>query len=92
MHLFSVNATFFLNINIFGPQKHEKPASKFAKLAQIQPKSQYLFHKNLPPRDFSLMTLSWMIKPWDKILRKWGCVALDSRSKSVKKEPFLAVF
>ena len=35
----------------------KKPASKVAELAQIQPKSQFLFHKNLPPRDFSLMTL-----------------------------------
>ena len=26
--------------------------------AQIQPKSQFLFHKNLPPQDFSIMTLS----------------------------------
>ena len=26
--------------------------------AQIQPKSQFLFHKNLPPRDFSIMTLN----------------------------------
>ena len=34
-----------------------KPASKVAKSAQIQPKSQFLFHKNLPPRDFSIMTL-----------------------------------
>ena len=25
--------------------------------AQIQPKSQFLFHKNLPPRDFSVMIL-----------------------------------
>ena len=25
--------------------------------AQIQPKSQFLFHKNLPSRDFSIMTL-----------------------------------
>ena len=37
--------------------KHEKPASKVAEMAQIQPKSQFLFHKNLPPRDFSIMTL-----------------------------------
>ena len=36
----------------------KKPASKFAKLAQIQPKSQFLFSKNLPPRDFSIMTLA----------------------------------
>ena len=27
------------------------------KSCQIQPKSQFLFHKNLPPRDFSIMTL-----------------------------------
>ena len=32
-------------------------ASKVAKPAQIQPKSQFLFHKNLAPRDFSIMTL-----------------------------------
>ena len=35
----------------------KKPASKVAKPAQIQPKSQFLFHKNLPPRNFSIMTL-----------------------------------
>ena len=35
----------------------KKPASKVAKPAQIQPKSQFLFHKNLPPRDLSIMTL-----------------------------------
>ena len=35
----------------------KKMASKVAEPAQIQPKSQFLFHKNLPPRDFSLMTL-----------------------------------
>ena len=35
----------------------KKPASKVAKPAQIQSKSQFLFHKNLPPRDFSIMTL-----------------------------------
>ena len=34
-----------------------KPASKVAEPAQIQPKSQFLFHKNLPLRDFSIMTL-----------------------------------
>ena len=35
----------------------KKAASKVAEPAQIQPKSQFLFHKNLPPRDFSIMTL-----------------------------------
>ena len=36
----------------------KKTASKVAKLAQIQPKSQFLFHKNLPPRNFYIMTLA----------------------------------
>ena len=35
----------------------KKPASKVAEPAQIQPKSQILFHKNLPPRYLSIMTL-----------------------------------
>ena len=35
----------------------KKTASKVAELAQMQPKSQFLFHKNLPPRDYSIMTL-----------------------------------
>ena len=47
----------FLNF-FFAHENMKKPASKVAKLAQIQPKSQFLFHKNLPPRDFSLMTLA----------------------------------
>ena len=38
---------------IFLPMK----TSKVAEPAQIQPKSQFLFHKNLPPQDFSIMTL-----------------------------------
>ena len=41
----------------FAHENMKKPASKVAELAQIQPKSQFLFHKNLPPRDFSKMTL-----------------------------------
>ena len=41
----------------FAYENMKKPTSKFAKPAQIQPKSQFLFHKNLPPRDFSIMTL-----------------------------------
>ena len=43
---------------IYAHENMKKPASKVAKPAQIQPKSQFLFHKNLPPRDFSLMTLA----------------------------------
>ena len=35
----------------------KKPASKVAEPAQIQPKCLFLFHKNFPPRDFSIMTL-----------------------------------
>ena len=41
----------------FAHENMKKPASKVAEPAQIQPKSQFLFHKNLPPRDFSLMIL-----------------------------------
>ena len=51
------------------PLKHEKTTLKSCsysahtlflqncQLAQIQPKYQCLFHKNLPPRDFSIMAL-----------------------------------
>ena len=35
----------------------EYEGRKFGRAAQIQPKSQFLFHKNLPPRDFFIMTL-----------------------------------
>ena len=35
----------------------KKLASKVAEPAQIQPKSKFLFHENLPPRDLSIMTL-----------------------------------
>ena len=42
----------------FAHENMKKLASKVAKPAQIQPKSQLLFHKNLPPRDFSIMTLA----------------------------------
>ena len=43
---------------MFAHENMKKPSSKVAKPAQIQPKSPLLFHKNLPPRDFSIMTLS----------------------------------
>ena len=46
----------FLNF-FFAYENIKTPASKVAKPAQIQPKSQFLFHKNLPPRDFYIMTL-----------------------------------
>ena len=49
-------STMFLNF-FFAHENMKKPASKVAEPAQIQPKSQFLFHKNLPPRDFSIMTL-----------------------------------
>ena len=48
----------------------KKLASKVAKPAQIQPKSQFLFHKNLPPRDFSIMTLYSMYGICTPIFRK----------------------
>ena len=53
--MFSPSA-MFLNF-FFAHENMKKAASKVAKPAQIQPKSQFLFHKNLPPRDFSIMTL-----------------------------------
>ena len=46
----------------FAHENMKKPASKVAEPAQIQPKSQFLFHKNPPPWDFSLMTLVRMTK------------------------------
>ena len=49
----------------------KKPASKFAKPAQIQPKSQFLFHKNLPPRNFSLMTLLAVHKKKEYFVAKY---------------------
>ena len=53
--MFSLS-TIFLNF-FFAHENMKKLASKVAKPAQIQPKSQFLFHKNLPPRNFSIMTL-----------------------------------
>ena len=41
----------------FAHDNMKKMDSKVAELAQIQPKSQFLFHKKLPPRDFCIMTL-----------------------------------
>ena len=68
MHLFSADATMFLNkilTFIFAPENIKKkpqklliigpdPFFQYYQSAQIQPKSQFLFHKNLPPRDFSI--------------------------------------
>ena len=49
-------STMFLKKH-FAHENMKKQASKVASSDQIQPKSQFLFHKNLPPRDFSIMTL-----------------------------------
>ena len=59
MQLFSANATMFLKnhppkLLIIGPD----PFFQYCELDQIQSKSQFLFHKDLPPRDFSIMTLT----------------------------------
>ena len=57
--MFSPSAMFFKNVFAHENMKNmKKPASKVVELAQIQPKSQFLFHKNLPPRDFSIKTLA----------------------------------
>ena len=57
--MFSSSTTFFYKK--FAHENMKKPASKVAEPAQIQPKSQFLFHKYLPPRDFSLMTLGFIL-------------------------------
>ena len=56
--MFSPSKMFIYIFSFFAYENMKKPASKVAKTAQIQPKSQSLFHKNLPPRDFSIMTLA----------------------------------
>ena len=45
----------------FAHENMKKPASKVAEPAQIQPKSQFLFHKNLPPHEFSIMTMTRLV-------------------------------
>ena len=55
----------------------KKPASKVAKPAQIQPKSQFLFHKNLPPRDFSIMTLSATVVSKKEVMLKMILYSLE---------------
>ena len=57
-------STMFFKI-FFAHENMKKLASKVAEPAQIQPKSQFLFHKNLPPGDFSIMTLflEFHVKP-----------------------------
>ena len=67
LKMFSPSTRFFRIF--FGPWKHEKKQPQKLLIigqnfvfqhfqpAQIQPKFQFLFHKNLPPRDFSIMTL-----------------------------------
>ena len=53
--MFSPSKMFFKKN--FDHDNMKKPTSKVAKPAQIQTKSQFLFQKNLPPRDFAIMTL-----------------------------------
>ena len=56
----------------------KKLASKVAKPAQIQPKSQFLFHKNLPPRDFSIMTLVLAEKDFKNLPEIDSILAVDN--------------
>ena len=51
-------STMFKKKTFFAHENMKKPASKFAKSAQIQLESQFRFHKNLPLRDLSIMTLN----------------------------------
>ena len=59
--LFS-SSTMFFKKKFFAHENMKKPASKVAEPAQIQPKSQFLFHENLPPRDFSIITLPVLVR------------------------------
>ena len=52
----------------FAHENMKKLASKVAEPAQNQRKSQLLFHKNLPQRDFSIMTLA--LSKWDQAYQK----------------------
>ena len=59
MQLFSADAIVFsknLKNIFFDPENMKKPPSK---VAHNWP--QFLFHKNLPPRNFSIMTLKSML-------------------------------
>ena len=61
----------------FAHENMKKMASKVAEPAHIQPKSQFLFHKNLPPHDFSIMTLpgpSGLQKALEIVYHQCGCV------------------
>ena len=49
-----LQSTMFL-IFFFAHENMKKPASKVDKPAQIQPKSQFMFHKNLPPATTGLL-------------------------------------
>ena len=61
---FKKKFTFFLPLKIWkkNPEKllivGPDPLFQYCQSARIQPKSQLLFHKNLSPQDFSIMTLS----------------------------------
>jgi hypothetical protein len=63
----------------------KKLASKVAKPAQIQPNSQFLFHKNLPPRDFSIMTLivQSLNSHWTVIEQHQGVIEHSSYSHQI---------
>ena len=66
----------------------KKPASKVAEPAQIQPKSQFLFHKNLLPRDFSLMTLLLKDEKYSILVEfffPWDCSYPIRTFKCIKK-------
>ena len=66
MQLFSADATMllFLNKHFFALENMKKPLSESAPIffqrcqpAQNQPKSNFLFHKNVSLHDFNVMTL-----------------------------------
>ena len=89
---FAADATMILKkfYNFFAPgnmKKHPQklliigpdPFFQYCQLTQIQSKSQFLFHKNLPPWYFSIVTLS---RPEEKVITRMNHNRSDSYSFS----------
>ena len=91
--MFSPSTMFLKKFSAHENMKN--PASKVAKPAQIQPKPQFLFHKNLPPQDFSKWLWVWL---WERHslwaaqsgpLMVWcNLIVEDCQNKSLETYPF----
>ena len=80
-----------------------RPFFQYCQLAQIKPKYQFSFHKNLQPRDFSRMTLAVIHNLWMIFVSTDHSTALNSPSvrifvsvqekeideSNIQQEPFI---